>query len=79
MITARILWRATPAWAKWTALALAIAAGLFLAGAAWERQGADLDDARDNLEARDDAQDAIDDVRRDGAAEWLRETFGGAR
>jgi len=42
-----------------------------------ERAKDALDDARDYIEGAQDADEATDTVRRVGACNWLRETFGG--
>lgn len=56
--------------------AVALAVSFYL-GADWYRDQRDLDDARDYIEGTQNADQATDDVRRVGACNWLRQTFGG--
>ena len=59
----------------------AIAATMIAATVVWfvhnDRERRALDDARDYIGGTQDADEATDDVRRVGACNWLRETFGG--
>lgn len=56
--------------------AVALSVSFYL-GADWYRDQRDLDDARDYIEGTQDADKAVDDVRRVGACSWLLRTFGG--
>jgi len=56
---------------------MAVIGGAIYIGVSWERDRRAADDARDYIEGTQDADKATDDVRRDGACNWLRKTFGG--
>ena len=58
-------------------LACAVGYGLFLYGVVTERARIEAETNEDYREGRQDADEALDDVRGIGGAEWLRQTFGG--
>lgn len=59
------------------ALAVALAGGLYWSITAHAATRAELAEARAFIEGTQDADRAVDDVRRVGACSWLLRTFGG--